>query len=101
MVLYKVPLWSGSVCSLVPSVRDARALRSAYVVPASVLCATPHPSVRESHATPRRKQQHQTPEKRLTARRRLKVVQNAVLNGMPTLAAANPAAAIIVLILTH
>ena len=38
-----------------------------------------------------------TPEKRPVVD---KVVQNAVLNGMPTLAAANPAAAIIVTILT-
>ena len=56
------------------------------------------------HAAPKRarvarhaQEKAATPEKRPTVD---KVVQNAVLNGMPTLAAANPAAAIIVTILT-
>ena len=56
-----------------------------------------HAASKRARGARRAQEKAATPEKRPAVD---KVVQNAVLNGMPTLAAANPAAVIIVTILT-
>ncbi len=56
-----------------------------------------HAASKRARVARRAQEKAATPEKRPAVD---KVVQNAVLNGMPTLAAANPAAVIIVTILT-